>query len=48
MISFLSLCEKLFEEVNSPKHSYFTLNDDHMMEFNLDLLNEIKKFIDKY
>ncbi len=43
-----SMGKKLFEEANSPKHSYFTLNDDHMMEFNSDLLNEIKKFIDKY
>ena len=43
-----SMGKKLFEEANDPKHSYFTLNDDHMMEFNSDLLNEIKKFIDKY
>ena len=43
-----SMGKKLFEEANSPKHSYFTLNDDHMMEFNSDLLNEIKNFIDKY
>ena len=32
MIS-LSLWEKSYSK-NSPKHSYFTLNDDHMMEFN--------------
>ena len=35
--------KELFEKANNPKHSYFTSNDDHMMEFNdLLLLNEIK------
>ena len=43
-----SMGKKLFEKANNPKHSYFTLSDDHMMEFNLKLLEEIKNFIEKY
>ncbi len=43
-----SMGKKLFEKANHPKHSYFTSNDDHMMEFNSDLLNEVKNFIEKY
>ena len=33
--------KELFEKANSPKHSYFTSDDDHMMEFNSSLLNEV-------
>ena len=40
--------KKLFEKANSPKDSYFTDIDDHMMEFNPQLLNKIKDFITKY
>ena len=40
--------KKLFEKANSPKDSYFTDMDDHMMEFNSQLLNKIKDFIKKY
>ena len=40
--------KRLFEKANSPKHSYFTSTDDHMMEFNSELLKEIKNFIEKY
>tara|TARA_Y100000996_G_C22402785_1_gene593827 strand:- start:65 stop:865 length:801 start_codon:yes stop_codon:yes gene_type:complete len=40
--------QKLFKEANQPKHSYFTTTDDHMMEFNYKLLNEIKNFIEQY
>ena len=40
--------KKLFEQANSPKDSYFTDIDDHMMEFNSQLLNKIKDFITKY
>ena len=40
--------KELFKQANNPKHSYFTSNDDHMMEFNSELLNEIKIFIEKY
>ena len=39
--------KELFEKANSPKHSYFTSEDDHMMEFNSNLLKEIKDFIKK-
>ena len=28
------------------KYSYFSKNDDHMMEYSEDLLNELQKFID--
>ena len=37
--------EKLFNLANPPKYSYFPENDDHMMEFNRDLLNSINQFI---
>ena len=40
--------KKLFEKANSPKDSYFTDIDDHMMEFNSQLLNKIKDFIKKH
>jgi hypothetical protein len=40
--------QELFEKANSPKESFFTLEDDHMMEFSSDLLNVIKDFIKKY
>ena len=40
--------KKLFEKANSPKDSYFTDIDDHMMEFNSQLLSKIKDFITKY
>ena len=44
----ISMGKKLFEKANIPKHSYFTSTDDHMMEFNPELLKEIKNFIEKY
>ena len=37
--------EKMYELANEPKYSYFTKYDDHMMEYNEKLLNELKKFI---
>ena len=43
-----SMGKELFEKANSPKYSYFTSDDDHMMEFNTSLLNEVKNFIEKY
>ena len=43
-----SMGKELFEKANSPKESFFTLEDDHMMEFSSDLLNVIKDFIKKY
>ena len=38
---------ELFEKANNPKFSYFPENDDHMMEYNSQLLNKIKLFISK-
>ncbi len=43
-----SMGKKLFEKANNPKHFYSTSKDDHMMEFNLKLMQEIKNFIEKY
>ena len=33
---------ELFEKANEPKFNYFPENDDHMMEYNDELLNNIK------
>ena len=38
---------ELYEKANQPKFSYFPENDDHMMEYNNKLLNNIKLFINK-
>ena len=43
-----SMGKKLFEKANNPKHSYFTSDDDHMMEFNDQIITNIKNFINKY
>jgi len=43
-----SMGKELFEKANSPKYSYFTPDDDHMLEFNDQILKSIKNFIDKY
>ena len=40
-----SMGKKLFEKANEPKFKYFVDNDDHMMRYDQELLNEIKKFI---
>ena len=37
--------EILFNLANNPKYNYFIDNDDHMMDFNNDLLNSINQFI---
>jgi len=37
--------KKIYQLANEPKYSYFTKYDDHMMEYNEKLLNELKKFI---
>jgi len=37
--------QKMFELANEPKYSYFSKYDDHMMEFNKDLINSISLFI---
>ena len=38
--------EKIFEMANNPKFKYFTDLDDHMMDFNDELINEIDLFIE--
>ena len=38
--------EKMFQLANEPKYSYFSKYDDHMMEFNDDLINSIKSFLE--
>jgi len=38
--------KKLYNLANEPKYSYFSKYDNHMMEYNEKLLNELKKFID--
>ena len=43
-----SMGKELFEKANNPKHSYFTTDDDHMMEFNDQIITIIKNFINKY
>jgi len=37
--------KKLYNLANEPKYSYFSKYDDHMMEYDEKLLNELKKFI---
>jgi len=37
--------KKMFELANEPKYAYFSKYDDHMMEFNKDLINSINLFI---
>ena len=37
--------KKLYNLANEPKYSYFSKYDDHMMEYNAELLSELKKFI---
>jgi fermentation-respiration switch protein FrsA (DUF1100 family) len=37
--------QKLFDQANKPKFKYFIDNDDHMMRYDQNLLDEIKKFI---
>ncbi len=37
--------QKLFDLANEPKYFFFPKNEEHMMEFNKDLLNSLKIFI---
>ena len=37
--------EKLFNMANEPKYSFFPEYDDHMMEYNKDLVNSLNQFI---
>ena len=36
---------ELFEKANNPKFSYFSDKDDHMMEFNDQLINALRNFL---
>ena len=40
-----SMGKRIFELANEPKYSYFTENDDHMMEYDNQLINVLKRFI---
>ena len=37
--------KKVYENANSPKFSYFPDNDDHMMDYNEDLLKTLNTFL---
>ena len=37
--------KKLFHEANDPKYSYFPSSDDHMMNYDAQLISVLKKFI---
>jgi len=37
--------QKIFQEANNPKFSYFTKNDDHMMEFDEKLIGQLNLFL---
>ena len=39
------LLKELFKKANNPKYNYFIDNDDHMMDFNEELINSISSFI---
>ena len=36
--------KKIYEEAEEPKFSYFPDEDDHMMDYNENLLNVLKNF----
>jgi len=44
IVSF-DMGKKMYELANKPKYSYFSDYDNHMMEYNEKLLNELNKFI---
>ena len=37
--------KKVFEEANEPKFSYFPNEDDHMMDYNENLLKALNNFL---
>ncbi len=43
-----SMGKELFEKANNPKYSFFPKEDDHMMNFNQEIIKKIKTFIEKY
>ena len=42
--SLTNFCE-IFEKSNTQKSKYFIKNDDHMMNFDQNLISEFQKFI---
>ena len=42
-----SMGKTIFENSNKPKYSYFNDFDDHMMEYNQDLINSIENFVEQ-
>ena len=36
---------RIYEGANNPKFNYFNSNDDHMMDFNEDMINTLENFI---
>ena len=40
-----SMGKKIFEIANEPKYSYFTKYDDHMMEYDENLIVALKSFL---
>ena len=40
-----SMGKKIFEIANEPKYSYFTKYDDHMMEYDDQMINTLKGFL---
>ena len=48
MDKFKNCCDwgkKIFEFANEPKFSYFTKYDDHMMEYDENLINALNSFL---
>ena len=42
-----SMGKRMFESFSEPKFSYFKSGDDHMMDFDKELLGNIKNFINE-
>ena len=42
-----SMGKRMFESFSAPKFSYFKSGDDHMMDFDQELLGNIKNFINE-
>ena len=40
-----SMGEKIYKEANNPKYSYFTKDDDHMMEYDQNLIDNLNSFL---
>ena len=42
-----SMGKELYKKANDPKYSYFPEDDNHMLEFNEELLKNVKIFLEK-